>query len=54
MRTGLKQVKRHGDAALAASGTVEKEQQWMQALIKVYGYKLCDIFNADETGLLYV
>jgi len=52
-RNGLKEVKRHGEAASATSETVEKEQLRLQELIKKLGYKLRDIFNADETGLFY-
>ena len=53
-RNGLKQMKRHSDAASVALDTVSKEQLRVQELIKKYGYKPCDIFNADETGLFYV
>ena len=52
-RNGLKQMKHHGEAASAEAETVEHEQKWIQALIQKYGYKLCDIFNMDETGLFY-
>ena len=50
---GLKGVKRHGKAASAAMDTVEKEQIHVQDLLRKLGYKSCDIFNADETGLFY-
>ena len=52
--TGLKQMKCYGDATSIALDTVDKEQLRIQELIKRLGYKLCDIFNADETGLFYV
>jgi len=52
-RNGLKQMKRHGDAASVALDTVNKEQLRIQELIKKHGYKPCDIFNADETALFY-
>ena len=52
--TGLKQFKRHGNAASADLETVKREQKCIQELINKYGYKLRDIFNMDETGLFYV
>jgi hypothetical protein len=48
-RHGLKEWKRHGEAASADSETVEREQSRIQELIKKYGYELRDIFNMDET-----
>jgi len=52
-RNGLKEVKRHGEAASANTHSVEDERKRVQALIKKYGYKLRDIFNMDETGLFW-
>jgi len=52
-RHGLKEVKRHGEAASASADTMEKERKMVQELIMKYGYELCDIFNMDETGLFY-
>ena len=52
-RTGLKNMKRHGEAASAGPETVEKEQQRIRELIKKHGYQLRDIFNTDESGLFY-
>ena len=52
-RTGLKNLKRHGEAASVASEIVEKEQQRIQELIRKHGYQPRDIFNADESGLFY-
>jgi Fe-S cluster assembly scaffold protein SufB len=52
-RTGLKNIKRHSEAASVASEVVEKEQQCVQELIKRHGYQLRDIFNTDESGLCY-
>jgi Tc5 transposase DNA-binding domain len=52
-RNGLKELKRHGEAASADSETVERERERIQELIKKCGYKLQDIFNMDETGLFY-
>jgi Tc5 transposase DNA-binding domain/Helix-turn-helix domain (DUF4817) len=49
-RHGLKEMKRHGEAA---SSSAEKERKRIQELIIKYGYRLCDIFNMDETGLFY-
>jgi hypothetical protein len=52
-RNGLKNVKRHGEAASVPIDTVEKEQLWIQELIRKEGYKPRDIFNANETSLFY-
>lgn len=52
-RNGLKEFKRHGDAASSSPETVEQERKRVQELIDKYGYKLQDIFNMDETGLFY-
>ena len=52
-RNGLKEMKRHGEAASSSAETVEREQKRIQELIKKCGYKLQDIFNMDETGLFY-
>lgn len=52
-RNGLKEMKRHGEAASSSAETVEREQKRIQELIKKCGYELQDIFNMDETGLFY-
>jgi hypothetical protein len=52
-RNGLREMKRHGEAASADVGTVEWERKRIQELIRKYGYELRDIFNMDETGLFY-
>jgi hypothetical protein len=52
-RNGLKQFKRHGEAASADPQVAERERLHIQELIKKYGYELRDIFNMDETGLFY-
>jgi hypothetical protein len=52
-RNGLKQLKRHGEAASANSERVVLERQRLQGLIQENGYRLKDIFNMDETGLFY-
>ena len=52
-RHGLKEMKRHGEAASTSAATVEKERKRIQELITMYGYELRDIFNMDETGLFY-
>lgn len=54
VRVGLKEIKHHGEAASVASETVDSERLCLQELIKRLGYKPCDIFNADESGLFYV
>ena len=52
-RHGLKEMKRHGEAASTSAATMEKERKGIQELITMYGYELRDIFNMDETGLFY-
>ena len=52
-RNGLKEMKRHGEAASSAADTVEKERKRVQDLIKEADYQLRDIYNMDETGLFY-
>lgn len=52
-RNGLKEMKRHGEAASSAADTVEKERKRIQDLIKEADYQLRDIYNMDETGLFY-
>ena len=52
-RMGLKERKRHGEAASSDKQTVENERQRIQAIIKDSQYSLKDIFNMDETGLHY-
>jgi hypothetical protein len=52
-RIGLKEYKRHGEAASADPKTIEAERKRVQQLIEKYGYTLRDIFNMDETGLFY-
>ncbi|KAG6851503.1 hypothetical protein C0991_008553, partial [Blastosporella zonata] len=52
-RLNLKQFRRHGKAASASPEVVEREKQWIQELIKMYGYELRDIYNMDKTGMFY-
>ncbi|KAJ3018432.1 hypothetical protein NUW54_g336 [Trametes sanguinea] len=52
-RHGLREFKRHGEAASASAETVEQERQRIQKLILEHGYQPCDIYNMDETGLFY-
>ena len=52
-QNGLKEWKWHGEAASADTETVEQEQERLQKLIADGGYRLCDIYNMDETGLFY-
>jgi hypothetical protein len=52
-RNGLKEMKRHGEAASENGTTVEQERKRIQKLIKKYRYELHDIFNMDETGVFY-
>jgi hypothetical protein len=52
-RHGLKDLRRHGEAASATPEVVMTEQCRIQELIKEKGYQLQDIFNMDETGWFY-
>ena len=54
-QNGLKEMKQHGEAASAASETVQWERLHIQKLIaEKNGYALRDIFNGDEAPLCYV
>jgi len=44
-RNGLKEMKRHGEAASANADTVEEERRRIQELIKKYGYPLFPYFQ---------
>lgn len=52
-RCGLKEFKRHGEAASADPATIEQERLRIQELIVYEEYDLCDVFNMDETGLFW-
>ncbi|KAF7334753.1 DDE-domain-containing protein [Mycena sanguinolenta] len=52
-RLGLREFKRHGEAASADPKVVEEEKKRVQAVIKKGGFKACDVYNMDETGLFY-
>ena len=52
-RAGLKNVKMHGEAASANNEEAEKYKETFKAIIDEEGYDLCQIFNADETGLFW-
>ncbi len=52
-RNGLRQMKRHGEAASSNVETVRKERNRLQDLIRDSGYALRDMFNMDESGLLW-
>ena len=53
VRTGLKEIKHHGEAGSVALAKVEDDQLRIQAIIKKGGYEHCDIFNTDETPSFY-
>ena len=53
IRNGLREFRRHGDAALSDAKTIEDERKHVQELIDKHGYKLRDVFNMNETGLFY-
>ena len=50
VRMGLKQYKRHGEAASASADMVKKDRDRIWALLKQGGYTAK---NMDETGLFY-
>ena len=50
---GLKEFKRHGEAASANKNDVEHKRARIQDVIAKSGLSLRDIFNMDETGLYY-
>ena len=50
-RHGLKQVKKHGEAASADNAAIVKTIPKLKEILKSYDLK--DIFNMDETGLFY-
>jgi Tc5 transposase DNA-binding domain len=52
-RCGLKEFRRHGEAASSDPAHVEKERAQICELLVNYRYRLKDIFNMDETGLFY-
>jgi hypothetical protein len=53
-RCGLKELKRHGEAASANPIDIENERRRIQAIIFHEGYPLRDIFKMDETDLFWV
>jgi hypothetical protein len=52
-RNGMREFKRHGEAASADPEEIGKERERVKVVITKYGYPLRDIFNMDETGLFY-
>lgn len=50
-RTGLRAIKRHGEAASASPETVAAERVRLRAITDLY--LPIDIYNMDETGLFY-
>ncbi|CAG8626907.1 984_t:CDS:2, partial [Paraglomus occultum] len=50
-RHGLKQIKKHGEAASADTVAILKTIPELKEILKSYDLK--DIFNMDETGLFY-
>ena len=52
-RNGLREMKRYGEAGSAKPETVEYERRRIQDLIREAGYEPRNIYNMDETGLLY-
>ena len=52
-RCGLREFKRHGEAASADPETVEKERERLRELIRKHGLRLKDIWNMDESALFW-
>jgi hypothetical protein len=52
-RVGLKEIKRHGEAASVTIKIAEKERLCIQDLIRKKGYVKHNVFNADDTSLFY-
>jgi hypothetical protein len=52
-RLGLREFRRHGEAASASPEAVEEERKRVRELIQKGGWKARDIYNMDETGLFY-
>ena len=52
-RNGLRQMKRHGEAASSNVETVEKERNRLRDLIREARYELRNTFNMDESGLFW-
>jgi hypothetical protein len=52
-RHNLKEQRRHGEAASANQQLVEQERARIQMLIQDSGFRPKDIFNFDESGLLW-
>ena len=52
-RNGLKEFKRHGEAASMCMDTANREHERIQELLMTYGVEPQDIFNTDETGFFY-
>jgi hypothetical protein len=50
-RYGLKELKRHGEAASANPIDIKNERRRIQVIIFHEGYPLRNIFNMDETSL---
>ncbi|KAJ8507985.1 hypothetical protein ONZ45_g9701 [Pleurotus djamor] len=52
-RCGLREFKRHSEAASANINDVKDERAWIREFIDRTKFELKDIFNMDETGLFY-
>jgi hypothetical protein len=53
LRHGLKEQRRHGEAASANPQSVDHERARMQLIIENSGFKPRDIFNFDESAVLW-
>jgi hypothetical protein len=52
-RCGLKEFKRHGEAASADPVSIAKERLRIQKIILFEEYAINDVFNMDDTGLFW-
>jgi hypothetical protein len=52
-RNGLKEMKRHREAASSHVDAVKAERKRIQDIIKKSEYQPCNIYNMDEIGLFY-
>lgn len=50
-RNGLKERKKHGEAGSQSIATADAERKRVQEICQLF--KLCDIYNLDETGLFW-
>lgn len=52
-RVGLKEIRRHGEAASVSQDAALAEQLRVREVIRRYGFPRKDVYNMDETGLFW-